>query len=195
MLTGGARVEWAVFLDRDGVICRNRADYVKAWSEFEWLPGSREAIARLTAAGVPVLVVSNQSAIGRGLTTMGAVENLHKQMVRCFRESGGDIKAVYYCPHRPEDNCSCRKPRPGMLLAASTEHAVDLSRSFIVGDSWSDIAAGKQAGVKTVLVTTSRSEEECLCDNNGQIWAPDHVVAGLGEAVDLILTISGQKAR
>ena len=188
-------MEPAVFLDRDGVICKNRTDYVKAWTEFEWLPGSLTAIARLTRAGVRVFVVSNQSAIGRGLTSVQAVEDIHGRMVDRINESGGRIEAVYYCPHRPEDNCTCRKPRPGMLLRASSEHAVDLSRSFMVGDGWGDIAAGRQAGVNTVLLTTSMTQEEYRSDDNGHVWAPDHIVDSLGEAVDLILSYPAAKDR
>jgi len=100
----------AVFLDRDGVICRNRDDYVKCWAEFEWLPGSLEAIVQLSRQGLVVVVVTNQSALARGLTSEALVEDIHQRMQAGIQESGGRISGVYVCPHRPDEGCNCRKP-------------------------------------------------------------------------------------
>src|SRR5579859_3809461 len=103
-----------VFLDRDGVINYNRADHVKSWSEFEFLPGSLQALASLRKANYRVFVVTNQAVINRGIVDQAVVEHIHMQMLEHISRAGGRIEAVLYCPHRPEENCFCRKPLPGL---------------------------------------------------------------------------------
>lgn len=176
----------AIFLDRDGVINRNRVDYVKTWSEFEFLPGALAALARLHAAGRRVIVVSNQSAVERGLLTMAALEQLHRRMRAAVAEAGGEITEVLVCPHRPERGCSCRKPRPGLLLAARDRLGVDLRRSVLVGDHVSDVGAALAAGCAAVLVLTGRTTAASLASlpTNGH-RVP--LVSDIGAAVDLIL--------
>src|SRR5690242_12788192 len=107
-----------VFLDRDGVICYNRSDHVKSWAEFRLLPGALPALARLTQAGCRVVVITNQAVINRGQMTAAQVEDIHQRMVAAVAAAGGHIDLVIYCPHRPDEGCACRKPRPGMVLAA-----------------------------------------------------------------------------
>lgn len=152
----GALTRRAVFLDRDGVINQNRPDHVKTWGEFVFLPGALAALAALSRLGLPVIVVTNQSVIGRGLSTRQAVEEINRRMVAQAEEAGGRIAAVYYCPHRPEDGCGCRKPRPGLLRQAAADLGLTLSGSHLVGDAWSDVALGQAAGCRTVLVLTGR---------------------------------------
>ena len=102
-----------VFLDRDGVICQNRVDHVKSWAEFQFLPGALSAIAELTRAGCRVVVLTNQAVVNRGLMSAELVEEINRLMIEKVAEAGGRIDMVVYCPHRPEENCECRKPRPG----------------------------------------------------------------------------------
>jgi D-glycero-D-manno-heptose 1,7-bisphosphate phosphatase len=150
----------AIFLDRDGVINRNRPDHVKAWDEFEFLPGVLEALARLAGVGLPVLVISNQGAIGRGLTTYAAVDEINRRMAAEIRAAGGRIDDALYCPHCPEDGCACRKPRPGLLLQAAERWDLDLAASVLVGDAEADILAAQRAGCRPLLVLTGRGAEQ-----------------------------------
>src|SRR5207245_1547178 len=122
-----------IFLDRDGVINENRADYVKHWSEFRFLPGSREAIAKLTQAGHRIVVCTNQAGIAHGSLTVETVQEIHRRMVASINEVGGRIEKVYYCPHAKDENCVCRKPRPGMLLQARDELGIDMHDAVFLG--------------------------------------------------------------
>lgn len=150
----------AIFLDRDGVINRNRCDHVKTWDEFQFLPGALAALARLARLSLPVIVISNQGAVGRGLTTCAAVEEIHARMVDAIRAAGGRVDDVLYCPHRPEDLCACRKPRPGMLLRAAERWRIDLEASILVGDAEADMVAAQNAGCRSLLVLTGRGAEQ-----------------------------------
>lgn len=141
-----------VLLDRDGVINENRADYVKSWDEFRFLPGAREAIVLLTEAGYRIVVCTNQAAIGRGLVTVKMVEEIHRRMIAEVEEAGGTIERVYYCPHRKDEHCSCRKPRPGLLLRARDELGLDFRDAICIGDSLTDMQAALAAGVHPLLV-------------------------------------------
>jgi len=149
----------AVFLDRDGVINRDRPDYVKSWEEFEFLPGVLEAFRVLASGPHQVVVVSNQSGIGRGLVGRGTVDEIHARMTEAVRRSGGRIDAVYYCPHRPDEDCPCRKPRPGLILRAARELDIDLAASWLVGDDLRDLETAEAAGVRPVLVRTGHGRD------------------------------------
>jgi len=150
-----------VFLDRDGVINRNRPDHVKSWAEFEFLPGALDALAELRRRGYRTIVVTNQAGINRGLLTKEAVEEIDNRMIEEVARRGGCIEAVLYCPHRPEEACGCRKPRPGLLLRAQQEFGVDLGRAHLIGDYWTDIAAAVAVGCEPILVLTGRGREAC----------------------------------
>ncbi len=176
----------AIFLDRDGVINCNRCDHVKAWDEFVFLPGALEALRRLAWLGWPVVVVSNQAAVNRGLVSRQTVDAIHARMVDAVAVAGGRIDGVLYCPHRPDENCECRKPRPGLLLQAAARWALDLSRSYLVGDAESDVLAALAVGCRPVLVRTGRGVEQlALLRQHGVDTF--HVAADLAEAVDWIL--------
>jgi D-glycero-D-manno-heptose 1,7-bisphosphate phosphatase len=148
----------AVFLDRDGVICEHRPDYVKSWDEFQFLPGSLEALNELSVFEGPIIVVSNQSCVGRGLVPEDIVRDINSRMVDHIKRSGGRIDDVYFCPHRPEEGCSCRKPATGMLENAAVRYSLDLKNSWMVGDNITDIQMGKSAGCHTILVRTGLGE-------------------------------------
>ncbi|MBL8117294.1 MAG: D-glycero-beta-D-manno-heptose 1,7-bisphosphate 7-phosphatase [Anaerolineae bacterium] len=146
----------AIFLDRDGVINENNADHVKSWDEFKFIPGSLRSVRELTETGLPIFIVTNQAAVNRGLMTVETLNEIHARMIRLINEAGGQIKQVYYCPHDNHEHCNCRKPAPGMLLQAAAEHHIDLSKSFMVGDAWTDVAAGVSAGARSILLMTGR---------------------------------------
>lgn len=152
----------AVFLDRDGVICRNRDDHVKSWDEFQFLYRAREAIARLTEAGLPVVVISNQAIVNRGIVPASVVEDIHQRMVAEVEARGGRIAGVYYCPHRPDEQCSCRKPQPGMLLQAASDLGIVLEHSYLIGDTVADIQAAQAVGAKAHMVLSGRGLEQYL---------------------------------
>lgn len=150
-----------VFLDRDGVINRNPPNmgYVRRWSEFSFIPNARKAIRELTQNGYRIIVVTNQAGIGRGLFSEENLTDIHSRMVSEIVEAGGRIDAVYYCPHHPNAGCECRKPKPGMLTRAGREHNIELSNTYLIGDSKTDIEAGQRAGTKTLLVLTGLGQE------------------------------------
>jgi D-glycero-D-manno-heptose 1,7-bisphosphate phosphatase len=145
-----------VFLDRDGVICYNRSDHVKSWAEFRFLPGALPALAQLRAAGHRVVVITNQAVINRGQMTVAQVEEINRRMVAAVAAFGGRIDLVVYCPHRPDEGCACRKPRPGMVLAAGAHLGIHWEQTYLVGDHWTDVQAGLSAGCRTVLVLSGR---------------------------------------
>ena len=144
----------AVFLDRDGVINRKppEGQYVTRWEELQFLPGVPEAIILLTGAGYSVFVVSNQRGVAKGLPTQDELVAIHRRMCQELADAGAVITKVYYCPHEKQPPCSCRKPAPGMLLTAAQSYDLDLGSSWMVGDSDIDVAAGRNAGCKTVRI-------------------------------------------
>lgn len=169
----------AVFLDRDGVLNRTTVrDNVphppRSADELELLPGVPEALAKLAERGVPLIVATNQPDVARGTQTRQAVERIHQVLRQRL-----PLTAIYTCYHDSADDCSCRKPRPGLLRQAASAYNIDLKRSFLVGDRWSDVAAGQSAGCRTFLIRQSYSQaDRCT---------PDHVVRDLSEAAEIIL--------
>jgi D-glycero-D-manno-heptose 1,7-bisphosphate phosphatase len=143
-----------VILDRDGVINYDSEAYIKSPDEWRPLPGSLEAIAALTAHGRRVVVVSNQSGVGRGLFSEAVLAAIHAKMIGAIEAAGGTVSGVYYCPHRPEDKCSCRKPAPGMLKQIARDFGRALTGVPFVGDKVSDVRAGEAVGARPILVRT-----------------------------------------
>jgi D-glycero-D-manno-heptose 1,7-bisphosphate phosphatase len=152
----------AIFLDRDGVINENRADHVITWADFVPVRGALAGVRALSRLGLPIFVVTNQAIVGRGLITAEALEALHAQMCRLIATHGGRLGGVYACPHRPEEDCGCRKPRPGLFRRAAQEHGLDLGQSYYVGDALTDVAVGQAAGCTTVVVRTGRGLAQIL---------------------------------
>jgi D-glycero-D-manno-heptose 1,7-bisphosphate phosphatase len=163
----------AVFLDRDGVINRRRLDHVKSWSEFEFLPTALDALRALRDEGTTAVVVTNQSAIGRGLMTFAELDRIHQRMLDEVRAIGGDIAAVYSCPHIPDAGCGCRKPAIGLLELAADDLRLSLRDSVLVGDSDSDIGAARSAGCQPVLVSQGSDVEW----RDGLLVVPDVLAA------------------
>lgn len=176
----------AIFLDRDGVINVNRPNNVTRWDEFKFESGSLEALARLAATDFYLIVVSNQSAIGRGQMTRAVLDSIHAQMQAEVARVGGRIDRVYYCPHTPEEKCACRKPAPEMLERGRDEFALDLTQSFFIGDWIDDVRAARNAGVIPILVRTGRGARALVELQNAGVPLPE-VFENLAAAVEWIL--------
>ena len=144
----------AVFLDRDGVINRKapKGLYITSWEDMEFLPGVVEAIALLNQAGFRVVVVTNQRCVAKGLLTVVELERMHQNMLALFAAQGAVLDGVYYCPHEKNPACECRKPAPGMLLQAARDQQIELSDSWMIGDSEIDMRAGQSAGCQTAYL-------------------------------------------
>jgi D,D-heptose 1,7-bisphosphate phosphatase len=178
----------AAFIDRDGVINEDRA-YVYRSAEFEFIPGSIDALRALRAAGFLLVVITNQSGIARGLYTEEQYRDLERYMRDCLRQAGVTIDSVEYCPHLPDAplaqyrrNCDCRKPRPGMILTAARALDIDLSQSILVGDRQADVEAGRAAGVgRCYLVRSGKA-----LDDGNSLFA-DGEFCNLGQCVGEVL--------
>ena len=158
-----AELRPALFLDRDGVL-NEEVNYLHDPAVLVMIGGVAPVIADCNRAGVPVLAVTNQAGIGRGYYQVDAFWRVARAIDAGLAAEGARIDGWYFCPHRPDDDCACRKPRPGLLTAAAAEHGLDLTRSVFVGDKISDLEAGRNAGTRTLLVRTGygRADERCL---------------------------------
>ncbi len=182
----------AVLLDRDGVINFDSPDYILSPDQWRPIPGSLEAIARLTRAGIPVAICSNQSALGRGMVDQATFDAIHAKMLLSIEEAGGRIAHVAYCPHGPDDGCSCRKPLPGLLLQSLA--ALGLKdhpeRALMIGDSFRDVEAAHAAGVPAWLVQSGYGDAAAILEKSRQIMPAVRAFADLGEAVDALLEMT-----
>ena len=174
-----------VILDRDGVINIESANFIKNPHEWIALPGSLEAIALLNQSGFRVALATNQSGVGRGLYDMATLNAIHDKMHRALSQVGGRIDALFYCPHTADDNCSCRKPKTGMLEDIARRFSVDLHEVFAVGDSLRDLQAFHDAGCKPILVRSGKGEETLAA---GSLPKDTLIFADLAEATQHIIT-------
>ena len=158
---------------------------MRSWAELRLLPGALEAIAELTLAGYPIVIVTNQQGVGKGLMALSDVDEIHRRLVQEIERAGGKVAGVRYCPHLDADGCECRKPKPGLLVGAARELGLDLGRSVFVGDAVSDVAAARAAGCRPILVRTGRGEESAAALRNGGYGAVE-VTDDLRAAVRLI---------
>jgi histidinol-phosphate phosphatase family protein len=172
----------AVFLDRDGTINADEG-YISDPDDLALLPGASEAIKRLNKGGIKVIVITNQSGVGRGFYTADDVRAVNDRLEELLRLDGARLDGVYYCPHRPDEGCGCRKPGTGLIETASVEHEIDLKRSFVVGDKASDIGLARGAGAKGILVLTGMGEEE----REKLTESPDFVARDILNAITWIL--------
>ena len=179
----------AVFLDRDGVINRYPGDtkYVTSWEEFRFLPNAKKAIALLTSKGYSVFVISNQAGVGKGIYSQDTLNDITGNMLKALEKSKAKVTAVFYCTHRNEDNCSCRKPKDGLIKLAIKGTKIELKSSFFVGDTIRDVLTAKTAGCKSILVLSGKEK----LPNRSQ-WQnqPDYIFKGLYEAARFIATTS-----
>lgn len=173
----------AVLLDRDGVINEDSPEYVKSAEEWLAIPGSLEAIAHLTALGIPVAVCTNQAGIGRGKFDQRALSGIHARMLQQVAAAGGSVRIVRFCPHHPRDACRCRKPSPGMINDVCRTIGVEASSCWFVGDSSKDLQAAKAAGCHAVLVRTGNGR-------NTELTHAELVDAVYDNLMDAVLTLS-----
>jgi len=176
----------AVFLDRDGTI-NEETQYLCDPRSLRLIPGAAEAVRRLNQSGAPVIVVTNQAGVGRGYYSESRVAEVHAELARALAAQGAHLDAIYYCPHHPDEGCTCRKPEPGMLLRAAEEWEIDLARSYMVGDKLSDLQAGQRAGCRSVLVLTGYGAQALPTLGSEGGRPPDHVACDLADAVTWIL--------
>jgi len=188
-----AVLKTAVFLDRDGTI-NEQMGYINHLSRFHLLPGVGGAIRSLNERGLPVVVVTNQSGLARGYFPESLLVAVHEEMHRLLALEGAYLDGLYVCPHHPEAKeeryrmaCSCRKPKTGLLEQAATEMGLDLHRSYVVGDRWSDLRCGAAVGATTILVLTGYGRGDACYIGPGQAVQPDFVAEDLQEAVQWIL--------
>ncbi len=178
-----------IFLDRDGVINKDPGgwtehSYVTRWSDFHFLPGAKDAVRKLTEAGYEIIIVSNQAGIDRGYFSMDTLKEITDNMLREIFSHGGKINSVHYCPHKPEEECGCRKPATGLFKKAAEKIGINFKECFFIGDGSTDIAAGKKIGCRTILLLSGKSNLEDVKD-----WEhkPDFIKKDLLEAVNWIL--------
>jgi len=176
-----------VFLDRDGVINRDSPDYIKRLEEFEFLPGSLEALRRLAEGGVACIVITNQSAPARGLMTLETLDAIHRRLCAAVAAAGGRILDIFICPHLPADSCSCRKPKPGLLHAAQRKYGIDFSSAAMIGDSVKDIECALNAGVRSKVLVQTGNGERAAQELSARGLFPDFIAQDLNRAVDWIV--------
>lgn len=178
----------AIFLDRDGVVIENVDTYVCSWSDVAILPGSLSALVRLSQTAYKIVIVTNQSVVGRGMISLAAACEINDKLLKAIADAGGRVDGIFMCPHAPQDGCGCRKPQPGLFLQAASSLSIDLGRSILVGDALTDIEAGQAAGIKTnILVETGRGTQQLALPGAG-LLAPFYIHENLGSAVDAILS-------
>jgi len=175
------KVGKAIFLDRDGVINENKQGYLYRYDDITFMPHLLPTLKAFMKAEYKLIIVTNQSGIARGYYTEKQMHRLHGKMRAYFKEHQVEIDDIYFCPHGPADGCECRKPGIGMLLAAAREHNLNLSKSWLIGDSHTDIEAGRQANVNTVYIGNAATYP-------AQAVKPKHFVTNLKEAQKRILT-------
>lgn len=180
-----ARKPGLVILDRDGVINHDSPDYIKSAREWRPIPGSLEAIARLTHGDCRVAVATNQSGLARGLFDYAALFAMHDKMTRMVAELGGRIDGIFFCPHTPQDGCACRKPAPGLLRQIGQRLQMDLAGVPMIGDSAKDVQAARAAGARSVLVRTGNGQAALQELGENAVNLP--VYDDLAAAVDAIL--------
>jgi D-glycero-D-manno-heptose 1,7-bisphosphate phosphatase len=174
-----------VVLDRDGVINFDSVHFIKSTNEWIPIPGSLEAIALLNQSGYRVAIATNQSGISRGLFDMVTLNAIHDKMHKALGQLGGRVDAMFYCPHSSEDNCACRKPKPGMMEEIGKRFSQDMKGVSIVGDALRDLQAGAVLGMQPMLVRTGKGEETLAA---GGLPEGTLVFADLAEAVQHIIS-------
>lgn len=172
-----------IFLDRDGVINRELDGYLTEWSSFEFLPDALDSLKFLKENGWTVIVITNQSAIGRGYATTEAIDEIMAKMIAEVQASGGDILDVIYCPHTPEDGCICRKPKSDLFYQAAEKHRIDLSDKWYIGDKLSDVEAAISASLKPILIRGGKVVTGISVTEDDAVA----VVNNLSEAIEFIM--------
>jgi D-glycero-D-manno-heptose 1,7-bisphosphate phosphatase len=179
-----------IFLDRDGVMNYDSVNYIKSWQEYKFLPGSLGAMAALSRAGYTLILITNQSIIGRGMVPVAVLEDMHQRLKQAVATAGGRIFDIFYCPHHPDDHCDCRKPEPGLIFQAKEKHGIDLLSTVMIGDNAKDVACGRNAGCGATILVRTGCGRQAEAELSEKKIPPSAVVDDLGGAAQLIL--SGQ---
>lgn len=174
-----------IILDRDGVINKDSPDYIKSPDEWGPLPGSLEAIARLNRFGYRVVVATNQSGIARGLFNLDTLNSIHHKMHEALEKVGGKIDKIFFCPHRPEEKCYCRKPNPGLLMQIAAEYQINLLETYFIGDAYSDVQAALNAKAKPLFLLSGRGKS--MLDQHQEL-ANVKQFQDLSQAVSFVLS-------
>jgi D-glycero-D-manno-heptose 1,7-bisphosphate phosphatase len=176
----------AIFLDRDGVINRYPGDtrYVTAWKDFHFLPRAKKAIAALCKGKFKLFLISNQAGVGKGIFAKSKLDLITANMLAQIRKAGGNIDGIYYCTHRPEDNCPCRKPKAGTIRLIMKKYLIDIKNSFFIGDTIRDVLTAHAAGCKSIIVLSGK---EKISRRKHWEAKPDFIFKDLREAADFIL--------
>lgn len=178
-----------IILDRDGVINYESDDYIKSPDEWRPIPGSLEAIAQLNRCGFRILIATNQSGVARGLYDIDRLDEIHEKFMRELASVGGYVDEIFFCPHHPQDDCTCRKPKPGLLLEIAAKYPLSLSDTYFIGDSFTDVQAAMAAGCLPILVLTGKGQQ--MLEHHPELAIIPHFV-DLASAVDYILTQRSQ---
>lgn len=176
----------AVFLDRDGTLCEEMG-YLNHLSRLRMFPYAAKAVRLLNDKNLPVIIVTNQSGVARGIFPESLLRDVHDAINAELARAGAHVEGIYYCSHRSEDNCSCRKPRIGLLESAAREHQLDLAHTFVVGDRYADIEMAYRAGARAILVLTGYGRGEYQYHSASWPRQPDFVAADLMQAVEWII--------
>lgn len=171
-----------IILDRDGVVNEDSPEYIKSPTEWHAIPGSLEAIAKLNQANFKVVVATNQSGLARGYFTQETLEQIHQKMLTQIANVGGHLDGIFICPHGPQDNCDCRKPKPGLLLQIAAKFNLKPEELLLIGDSMRDLLAAKACGANAILVKTGNGTKTLA---NQQITVP--IFDNLAQAATAII--------
>ena len=183
----------AVFLDRDGTV-NEEVGYLRSLDQLKLIPGAAAAIGRLNRAGYKVVIVTNQSGVARGYFPESQVDEAHDLLAGMLKHAGAFFDGIYYCPHHPTAGnskhtmlCDCRKPSTGLIDRATKDLHVDLARSFMVGDKWSDVELGQRSGIRSILVRSGFAHDDPGNKRPSHVNDPDFTAQDLAEAVDWII--------
>lgn len=179
-------------LDRDGVINRDSAAYIKSWDEFEFLPGSLEALKRLHRDGFTTIIITNQSAIGREMITREILNGMHRRMRATVQSHGGRIADIFYCPHRPDDRCDCRKPKTGLIDQARRKYSLIPSKAIMIGDSAKDIECARNAGCRAAILVKTGNGRQAESQLRERKIPIDYLAQDLLDAVKWIISAGKQ---
>ena len=173
----------AIFLDRDGVINKDAGfgDYIRSWKAFEFLPGSLEALKKLTQSGFDIFIISNQAGVAKGLYTKEDVQEINRVLLKQAKAAGARIHSIHYCFHQDSDNCDCRKPKTGLFIQAAEGLDVDFKNTYFIGDSRRDVLAARAIGTKSIFVLSGNTKLEDL------EVKPDFIAGNLLSAVEKIV--------
>jgi D-glycero-D-manno-heptose 1,7-bisphosphate phosphatase len=179
----------AIILDRDGVIIENRDNYVCSWADVEVYPQALRALADANRSPFKIVIITNQAGVGKGIIPLQTATEINQRLVQVIEKAGGRVDGLYMCPHTSQDDCECRKPRPGMILQAERELSLDLSRSWMIGDALSDLQAGRAAGVgHLALVRTGRGTRQAQLAESANL-GPFQLFADLNAILQHLLNI------